>query len=222
MKVFVAGATGATGQVFVPMATEAGHELVLHVRPQSAARSILGKDPRARVLDLADHAALEAAMAGADAAVSFVGTMRSRFSAGDTYATSDVGSTRQIVDGARKSHVSRLLLLSSYGAGGIGAYLKMKAECEDIVRQSGLAFTIFRPSALVSPPGAEGTHGARAAPPGMAPLFAALRHVPGLGGWSDDTRPIPITVLCRAFLHVLAQPANGKTLAGRELRVLGA
>ena len=123
MKVFVAGATGATGQVFVPMATEAGLDLVLHVRPQSAARSPLAKDPRARVIDLGDADGLAAALAGADAVVSFVGTMKSRFAAGDTYEASDVGSTRQIVLGAKSAGVPRVLLLSSYGAGGMGAYL---------------------------------------------------------------------------------------------------
>ena len=221
MKIFVAGATGATGQVFVPMATRAGLDLVLHVRPQSAARSPLGKDPRARVLELSDAEALGAALSGADGVVSFAGTMKSRFAAGDTYESSDLGSTRQLVLGAKSAGVPRILLLSSYGAGGMGAYLKMKAACEDIVRTSGLAFTIFRPSVLVSPPGVEGTHGARGAPPGLAGLLAALGHLPGLGGWSNDTRPIPLTVLSCAFLRVLAEPRDGQTLTGRDLWTLG-
>ena len=55
---FVAGATGATGQVFVPMATERGLELVVHVRPQSKDKTPLGTDPRARIFDLGDLAAL--------------------------------------------------------------------------------------------------------------------------------------------------------------------
>ena len=55
------------------------------MRPQSAGKSELGKDPRARVFDLGDADALAAAVAGCDALVSFVGTMRSRFEAGDTY-----------------------------------------------------------------------------------------------------------------------------------------
>src|SRR5436305_9844096 len=100
MRIFVAGATGATGQVFVPMATRAGHDLILHVRPQTAARSPLGADPRARIFDLADAGRLREALAGSEAVVSFVGTMRSRFGAGDTYEASDIASARQLVDGA--------------------------------------------------------------------------------------------------------------------------
>jgi uncharacterized protein YbjT (DUF2867 family) len=218
MRIFVAGATGATGQVFVPMATEAGHDLVLHVRPATAPKSPLGKDPRARIFDLADTPALRAALEGSDAVVSFVGTMRSRFGRGDTYESSDIASTRQLTEGAVAMKVPRFLLLSSFGAGSVGAYLKMKEQCERIVQESGLRWTIFRPSALVSPSdGAAGTHGPRKAPPGSNAVFGVLRKVPGLSGVTDDVRPIPIPVLCDAFLRVLAEPRDGETLEGRAL-----
>jgi uncharacterized protein YbjT (DUF2867 family) len=223
MRLFIAGATGATGQVLVPMAAAAGHDLVLHVRPQSAARSPLGADPRARVFELGDPAALAGALAGCEAVISLVGTMRNRFKAGDTYESSDVGTTQQLADGAKAAGVGRFLLLGSYGAGGAGAYLKMKARCEQIVKDSGLRYTIFRPSMLVSPAdAAAGTHGQRKAPPGVQGLFGLLRGLPGLAGLIDDVRPIPIEVLCRAFLRVLAEPRDGETLSGRQIWSLAA
>jgi uncharacterized protein YbjT (DUF2867 family) len=216
MRVFVAGATGATGQVFVPMAS--AFDLVVHVRPQSKERTPLGKDPRARVFDLADERALADALRGCDAVVSFVGTMRARFSAGDTYESSDVGSTRALVAGAQAVRVPRFLLLSSLGAGGAGAYLKMKGECERIVRESGLAWTLFRPSALVSPDDVgEGAHGKRTAPPGARAIFRGISRVPGLSGWAEDVGPIPIEVVSRAFVRVLEKPRDGETLQGRDL-----
>ncbi len=221
MRIFVAGATGATGQVFIPMATAAGHELKLHVRVKTASRSPLARDPRARILDLDDAPALRSALAGCDAVVSFVGTMRSRFKAGDTYESSDIASTRQLAEAAVATKVPRFLLLSSFGAGSIGAYLKMKEQCERIVKESGLAWTIFRPSALVSPDeSAAGTHGARKAPAGSGVVFGALRKLPGLRGVADDVRPIPIAVLCDAFLRVLAEPRDGQVLEGRDLWAL--
>lgn len=220
MRVFVAGATGATGQVFIPLA--ASHDLVLHVRPATAAKHALGNDPRAAVFDLADHPRLVDALRGCDAVVSFVGTMRERFGAGDTYESSDVGSTRQLVAAAKESGVPRFLLLSSAGAGGAGAYLKMKADCERIVKESGLRWTIFRPSALASPPGAvEGSHGRRRVPPGAQALGDAFSRVPGIGAWVDDVRVMPIEVLAAAFLRVLAFPLDGKILAGRDIWKLG-
>ena len=225
MRIFVAGATGATGQVFVPLASKAGIEQRLHVRPQSVAKTSLGKDPRAKVFDLSDRKALESAVVGCEAVISFVGTMRSRFKAGDTYESSDVGSTRLLVEGARASNVPRFLLLSSVGAGGAGAYLKMKGECERIVKQSGLRYTIFRPSALVSPPegDAETSHLGRRQVPAIAgwtmALFGAL---PGLGPWADRLKPIPISVVCHAFLRVLEKPRDGEVIEGQALWTLGA
>jgi uncharacterized protein YbjT (DUF2867 family) len=222
MVVFVAGATGATGQVFVPAATGAGLDLRLHVRPQSAARSPLGSDPRARIFDLADAAALSDALTGCDAVVSLVGTMRSRFATGDTYETADVGSTRQLVDGARAAGVPRVLLLSSVGAGGAGAYLQMKGECERIVRESGLGWTIFRPSALASPPSAPaGTHGRRWVPPGTTAITAGLRKAPGFGALVATYGAIPIAVLARAMVAVLQAPMDGAILQGNALWELG-
>ncbi len=222
MVVFVAGATGATGQVFVPTATAAGLELRLHVRPQTAQRSPLGGDPRARIFDLSDAEALRAALTGCDAVVSLVGTMRSRFAAGDTYESADVGSTRQLVEGARAAGVPRFLLLSSVGAGGSGAYLQMKGTCEALVRESGLRWTIFRPSALASPAeGGAGTHGKRWVPPGLTALTAGLRKSPVVGDLVATYGAIPIPVLARAMVRVLEEPRDGAILQGNPLWELG-
>jgi uncharacterized protein YbjT (DUF2867 family) len=216
------GATGATGLVFVERATAAGHDLVFQVRQRSAARSPLGKDPRARIFELSDGRSLADAMAGCEAAASFVGTERKRFDTGDTYESSDIASTQQLVDGAKAAHVPRVLLQSSMGAGARGgAYLRAKARCEAIVKESGLRWTIWRPSALVSPEnGPPGTHGARRIPAGVGALVRLARAIPGLTGFVDDLRPIPIAVVCDAVLRVLIEPRDGATLSGRDLWAL--
>jgi uncharacterized protein YbjT (DUF2867 family) len=222
MKVFLAGATGATGSVFIPIAEAAGIDLVFHVRPQSACKTALARDARARVFDLGNAQELDLALRGCDAVVSMIGTMRSRFGEGDTYASSDVGTTRQLVDAAKAAKIDRFVLLSSLGAGGGGAYLKAKGDCEQIVRDSGLAWTIVRPSILVTPPNAPTSpHGTRSAPPGLGALLGAVGCIPGLRGWADDTKPIPLDVVARAFVHALERPMTGHVLAGRELWKLG-
>lgn len=227
-KVFVAGATGATGTVFVPEATAAGLDLTLHVRPASKDKTPLGKDPRARIFDLNDEEALVAALEGASVVVSFVGTMRKRFGAGDTYASSDVGSAAQLAQGARRAGVQRFLLLSAVGAGGPGAYLKMKGECEALVRDSGLTWTMVRPSALETPAGAAvGAHGAREVPGVLRGAVDVLGHVPGLGGWAARYRPIGLDVVARAFVALARHEGLGagfdnKVVEGRDLWALGA
>ena len=223
MRVFVAGATGATGTVFVPLAEKRGHQLVLHVRPVTAAGHPLGRDPRAVVFDLADPDALRQAVRGCDVIVSLVGTMKKRFDQGDTYDSSDVGSTRALVAAALAERVSRFRLLSSYGAGGPGAYAQMKGDCEQLLRGAGnIRWSIFRPSALVSPAQfGESHHGKREVPGFVIGLGNALRALPGLQGWADDIRPIPIDVVARAILATLESPRDGEVLSGRDLWILG-
>ncbi len=224
MKIFVAGATGATGQVFIHMATRAGLELRFQVRPQTVGKTPLGRDPRAQVFDLSDRRSFESALSGCEAVISFVGTMRSRFQAGDTYESSDIASTRALLDGAKTSNVARFLLLSSVGAGGPGAYLKMKAECERLVKASGVRYTIFRPSALVSPPEGEAAtshHGRREVPAISGWMMSAFGALPGLRRWAARFKPIPITVLCGAFLNVVEKPRDGETIEGELLWALG-
>ena len=72
MRAFIAGATGATGQVFVPEAQRAGLELIVQVRPKSATK--YSGPPAPRLFELSDPAALDEAMSGCDVAISMVGT----------------------------------------------------------------------------------------------------------------------------------------------------
>lgn len=145
-RLFVAGATGAVGQSLLPLAVRRQIDVLAHARPKSAAR--LGDRPVA-ALELSDPG-LPDAMRGCTTVVQLIGTMRRRFSSGDTYETSDIGTTRQLVDAAKAAGtVDHLVLLSSVGAGSpTGAYLKAKAAAERIVVESGIPYTIFRPSAF--------------------------------------------------------------------------
>lgn len=146
--VFVAGSTGATGRTLLRLADGRPLELRPHLRPATAARQT-APDPRAAVVDLEDADALAAAVKGCTTVIQLIGTMRKRFASGDTYETSDIGTTRALVRAAKATGVDHFVLLSSVGAGRpIGAYLKAKATAEALVRDSGLRWTIFRPSAF--------------------------------------------------------------------------
>lgn len=148
-KIFVAGSTGAVGRTVLRLASERGldSKLLAHRRPKSAERE--GKIDNTAVFELGDSAALENALAECSSVLQLIGTMRKRFASGDTYESSDIGTTRQLVEAAQKAGVSHLILLSSVGAGRpVGAYLKAKAKAEALVRDSGIAWTIVRPSAF--------------------------------------------------------------------------
>lgn len=200
-RLFIAGATGAVGRHVVRRAVALGQDIVPHVRPQSAHKQ--PPESQAAVLDLEDSQALDAALEGCSTIVQLIGTMRKRFSSGDTYETSDIGTTRTLVAGARRQGIEHIVLLSSTGAGRpMGAYLKAKAEAEDLVRQSGAHWTIFRPSSFDG----EGHR----PPPGLGLFTRAF----GLA----HLQPISVPVLAEAILRAAqtGQPRD-TVLEGQSL-----
>ena len=193
---FVAGATGYTGRALI--AELARGESEWRARPHARAQ---GKIDGAVVCDPLDVAALTDGMRGVDAVVQLIGTVRKRFDEGD-YEKIDYGTTVALGEAARAAGVSRFLLLSSTGAGRpMGRYLKVKRRTEDWVRQSGLDWTIVRPSFIVGP-------GRR----GAAMLGALV-------GWSPKLRAIEVSELARVIVRALERPAqvSGKILEGASL-----
>ncbi|HET9753780.1 MAG TPA: NAD(P)H-binding protein [Myxococcales bacterium] len=220
--VLVAGATGAVGTALVPRLRAAGFEVIPHVRPKTATHHPLGRDPVAFIADLGNAERLDVVMARAQAVVCLVGTMRRRFSAGDTYESSDYLPVVQLAESARRvpSAVPRqFVLLSALGARSGGGYLGWKFKAEEAVRKSGLPNTVLRPSFLDSThSGTQASDGTqRKPPPFTSALLGAIGHVPGLRGASDDLRPLPVETLCDAVVRILRGHGPQGTLTGREL-----
>src|SRR5258706_13248536 len=194
--VLVAGSTGAVGTALVPALRAAGFDVIPHVRPKTAERHALGKDPAALICDLSDAPRLDAAMARAQAVVCLVGTMRRRFAVGDTYESSDYQPVVDLVASAKRvpsPEPRHFVLLTAFGARPGGGYLGWKYKAEEVVRQSGLPFAVLRPSFLDSThAGSQASDGTRRKPPplngGAPPL---TRAPPRLRGFPADRPPQP-------------------------------
>ena len=198
---FLAGSTGAVGGTMLQLARSMGIDLLAHARPRPGREE---PAPDMLVFDLQDREALVHALAGRTTVIQCIGTMRKRFKSGDTYETSDVGTTRLLVEAAREAgSVDHLVLLSSVGAGSpVGAYLKAKAEAERLVRESGIPWTVFRPSAF------DGA--GHKVPPGASWVANAL----GLSRY----RPIRVDALAASMLGVAcARAPLGEVLEGELL-----
>src|SRR4051812_22449943 len=97
-KLFVAGSTGAVGRTVVRIG-KGRAELVAHQRPKPGGNPGEGL----AVFPLDDAEALTAALKGCTTVLQLIGTMRKRFATGDTYESSDIGTTRHLVEAARRA-----------------------------------------------------------------------------------------------------------------------
>ncbi len=86
---------------------------------------------------------------GADAVINLVGVLHERRGAG-SFQAAHVELAKRVVAACRQVGVQRLLHMSALHAdqNGPSRYLRSKGEAEAIVRDSGLAWTVFRPSVI--------------------------------------------------------------------------
>ncbi|XVV05550.1 NAD(P)-dependent oxidoreductase [Actinosynnema sp. CA-248983] len=154
MKIIVFGATGGTGVHVVAQAREAGHHVT------AVGRAANGNDV---VADVLDPESIAPVITGADAVVTAIGT-RDR---GPTTLQED--STRSIVTAMKQAGVRRLVVVSNSGMTvddqdtAVSRYLAKPilrrvlkhpwadmAAMEEVVRSSGLDWTITRPPRLTN------------------------------------------------------------------------
>jgi uncharacterized protein YbjT (DUF2867 family) len=147
--VLVAGSTGFLGREICRRLRARGIGVRALVRSSSdqtvvAALEALGANTI--VGDAKDRASLDAACRGADTVISTVTTTRSR-APGDSLESADHQGQLALVDAARAAGVQRFVFVSfSGGIAGEDALTAAKRGVEARVRESGMTFTILRPS----------------------------------------------------------------------------
>lgn len=229
MSAFVAGATGYTGRELVRVLAEAGRDPVAHVRPDSSRLAdwrerfeALG----ARVDTTAwDEAAMAETLRSLGPAVVFalLGTTRARgrsTEGHDTYESVDYGLTALLLRAAVASGAKpRFVYLSAVGVspGSKNPYLAVRARMERELTDSGLPFTIARPSFITGPDRDEGRLVERAsasfldASLGVARLFGAKR-------MAARYRSTTNTELARSLARIAYDPAlAGATVESEDL-----
>ena len=153
MRVALFGATGFVGGHVVDALVAAGHEPAVLVRPGS--RGKLRAADRCRVTEgtLADEGALRAVVEGSDAVIYLIGLLREFPRRGITFEEAHFAGVRRTVEAARSAGVERYLHMSANGVESRSTpYQATKFRAEELVRESGLAATVFRPSVIFGDP----------------------------------------------------------------------
>ena len=147
MKLAITGGTGFVGAHVIDAALVGGHQVTALTRRAQPAREgltwIAG--------DLADRAALDGLVAGADAIIHVAGVLKARDAAG--FDLGNVEGTKSLLVAAQAAGTRRFILVSSLAAREprLSLYGASKAKAEGLVEQSGLDWTIVRPPAVYGP-----------------------------------------------------------------------
>ncbi len=149
--VAVLGGSGFVGRHVCHALAAEGYRVRVATRDRERAKEQLILLPTAEVdvVDVHEPAELAAFVRGTDAVVNLVGVLHNGRGA-RSFRTAHVELARKAVAACRASGIGRLLHMSALGAerAAPSAYLRTKGEAEAIVRESGLAWTVFRPSVI--------------------------------------------------------------------------
>jgi NADH dehydrogenase len=194
-KLVVTGANGALGRVLIERAlARAGAEVLALVRSERAAAQLADLPARVQVRRVAwsDSTALRDACAGAQAVLHLAGILIP--TRGEGYESANVDTTRAIAAAAVAGGAAKLVFVSAVGANpdARNAYYRSKGRAEDVVRSSGLPYTIVR-SPLLLACDSIGSH--------VLAREARAPFVPLLGGGANLEQPADARDVAEATLN---------------------
>lgn len=144
----ITGGTGFVGGHLVHRLRQDGLSVRAMVRNPAGARKL--KDLGVEVVagDIADKDSLDASTKGVERVIHLVGIIQE--APGVTFRGVHVEGTRNLLEAAKRAGVRHFFYQSALGArpGAKSEYHKTKWEAEELVRQSGIPYTILRPALI--------------------------------------------------------------------------
>ncbi len=153
MNVFVTGGNGFVGVEILKQLKEAGHQARALVRPNSPHGTEAVPDGVEVVQgDVLDED-LEKHLDGMEAVIHLVGIIRSYPSKGILFQKAHVDAALNVIRAMKSKGVKRLVHMSALGAnpGWVTEYFRTKWEAANAVADSGLSWTIIKPSIVYGP-----------------------------------------------------------------------
>jgi NADH dehydrogenase len=210
MRVLVTGGTGFVGTYVVNALLREGHSVAVLARRPESARNRYNRPVETTPGNVLDTASLARACAGREAVVHLVGIIWEK---GDqTFDRMHREAVENMLTAAREAGVRRILHMSAMGSSedSSSAYGRTKAAGEKAVRESGLDWTVFRPSIIFGP--GDGFVTLLASLIRSNPLF-----IPVIGPGTTSFMPVSVYDVARVFREALEKPDT----AGKVFEVGG-
>lgn len=215
--VAVTGATGFVGRHAVRELLARGWRVRALTRDLVKGSEVLPGDERVEPVrgDMFDHRALGELLDGCAAAVNAVGILREA-GGGQSFQRVHVEGVRKLLGAMAQKGVDRLVQVSALGvgAGAKTAYARTKFDAEQLIRTSGVRWTILRPSLVHGAEGefmrqaADWARG-RSAPYLFMPYFARTTgSFPAMKLEAPRIQPVAVEDLARAIGQSLERDAS--------------
>ena len=199
MRVAITGATGYVGFGIVRKLLRRDHEVRALVRRPERAGSLHDLGVELVAGSLADDAAMRSLVEGVDAVVHLVGIIVAK--GGQSFESVHTRGTEAVLHAAQRARVPLLLHMSALGARGDAdatAYHRTKWQAEEIIRGSGQAHAILRPSLIAGPGNAPLKM--------MVDMIRLAPVVPVIGDGRYEMQPIWLGDVAEAFALALERP----------------
>jgi len=199
----IIGGSGFVGRAIVQQVVAAGHQVTVACRHPERARDLLVDGAALVKTDVVDGTGIEDAVRGADTVIYLVGLL---FEKGrQNFAAAHVDGVARVVAACKEAGVKQYLHMSALGAGKVeeSVYARTKGEAEALVAESGLNWTIFRPSVIYG----EGDNFFNQ----FKAMSAMLPVLPVISG-ATRFQPVWVEDVARAFVSSIAnKKVSGKS-----------
>jgi uncharacterized protein YbjT (DUF2867 family) len=150
MTIAVAGATGNAGREIVRALASRGVEVRALVRSPERLGDVRDLCRQISVVDVVDPASLRGSLDHADGLISALGKTRQKDKT--PRRAVDVDANRNLFAESLRARLKRIALISVAGAAHDhpAVMMRMKADAEDALRETGLPYLIVRPSGYFS------------------------------------------------------------------------
>ena len=212
-SVFVTGSTGYLGRPLIASLLERSHEVRGLVRPGSE-----GKLPSGSQVVMGDALRGETyaeQVSPAETFVQLVGVAHPSPTKGDQFRSVDLVSACDAVRAAKSAGVRHFVYVSvAHPAPMMKAYIEVRMECEQAVRESGLNATVLRPWYVLGP--------GHRWPYALLPIYRLMEVFPATRDGALRLGLVTHAQMIRALLWAVENPCSGvRIVEVPQIRSLG-
>jgi uncharacterized protein YbjT (DUF2867 family) len=211
--VFVTGSTGYLGRSLITNLLQRGHEVRALVRAGSQSKLPVGSE--AIVGDALRLESYEARVRPCDTFVQLVGVAHPSPSKGAQFRSVDLVSACDAVRAAKNAGAQHFVYVSvAHPAPLMKAYIEVRSECEQAIRESGLNATILRPWYILGP--------GHRWPYALLPVYRLMEMVPATRAGALRLGLVTHAQMMQALLFGIENPSQGiRIVEVPEIRAAG-